>query len=341
MAEVKPLKLVDLGGGAGRLEEFAAGDQVPKAALPALTKTDVGLGSVDNTSDADKPVSTAQQMALDAKAPLASPVFTGNPTAPTPASSDDDTSIATTAFVRAAMALFGLTDPATRQAWHAANLVKQTGPTDTTVGAMLAVGAANLLTASASEGFDVLKGSRFIRAGTDGPLGSTICGGLSVGVTGTIEQQLAMRLGRAFFRSKGDTDSAWRELFHTSNILGTVSQAAGVPTGAIIERGSNANGAYTRYADGTQICTVIQTSASAVNTAAGNVHRTGSNAWTYPAEFVSTPAISGMQQGSPGYAWVSEGSGVPNNTSCTWAAVSPTASSAVPVVGLTAIGRWY
>jgi hypothetical protein len=34
-------------------------------------------------------------------APLASPVFTGNPTAPTPATSDNDTSIATTAFVKA------------------------------------------------------------------------------------------------------------------------------------------------------------------------------------------------------------------------------------------------
>ena len=32
------------------------------------TKTDVGLGSVDNTSDADKPVSTATQTALNAKA---------------------------------------------------------------------------------------------------------------------------------------------------------------------------------------------------------------------------------------------------------------------------------
>ena len=36
-------------------------------------------------------------------APLASPVFTGNPTAPTPTSSDNDTSIATTAFVRTAI----------------------------------------------------------------------------------------------------------------------------------------------------------------------------------------------------------------------------------------------
>jgi len=42
-----------------------------------LIKGDVGLGNVDNTSDADKPVSTATQSALDLKAPLASPTFTG------------------------------------------------------------------------------------------------------------------------------------------------------------------------------------------------------------------------------------------------------------------------
>lgn len=33
----------------------------------SLDKSDVGLGNVDNTSDADKPVSTAQQTALDGK----------------------------------------------------------------------------------------------------------------------------------------------------------------------------------------------------------------------------------------------------------------------------------
>lgn len=38
------------------------------------------------------------------------------------------------------------------------------------------------------------------------------------------------------------------------DIVGTVAQSGGVPTGAIIERGSNANGAYVRLADGTQIC---------------------------------------------------------------------------------------
>lgn len=45
-----------------------------------LAKADVGLSNVDNTSDAAKPVSTAQAAALAAKAPLASPAFTGTPT---------------------------------------------------------------------------------------------------------------------------------------------------------------------------------------------------------------------------------------------------------------------
>jgi hypothetical protein len=41
---------------------------------------------------------------LALKAPLASPTFTGDPKAPTPAASDNDTSVATTAFVKTAVA---------------------------------------------------------------------------------------------------------------------------------------------------------------------------------------------------------------------------------------------
>ena len=49
----------------------------------AVTKAQVGLGNVDNTSDANKPISTAVQTALNLKANLASPTFTGSVTAPT------------------------------------------------------------------------------------------------------------------------------------------------------------------------------------------------------------------------------------------------------------------
>lgn len=78
-----------------------------KTAL-GLVKADVGLGNVDNTSDADKPISTAQQSALDLKANLASPTFTGTPSLPTgttgvtQSAADSSTKLATTAFVTTA-----------------------------------------------------------------------------------------------------------------------------------------------------------------------------------------------------------------------------------------------
>ena len=49
---------------------------------------------------------------LAALAPLASPALTGSPTAPTPASGDSSTSLATTAFVAAAVAALGNSSPA-------------------------------------------------------------------------------------------------------------------------------------------------------------------------------------------------------------------------------------
>jgi hypothetical protein len=73
-------------------------------AIAAVTVTSLGLENVNNTSDVNKPVSTATQTALDLKAPLASPALTGTPTAPTAAAATNTTQIATTAFVRAEVA---------------------------------------------------------------------------------------------------------------------------------------------------------------------------------------------------------------------------------------------
>jgi hypothetical protein len=49
----------------------------------SVTKAQVGLSNVDNTSDLLKPISNAVQTALNLKAPLANPTFTGSVTAPT------------------------------------------------------------------------------------------------------------------------------------------------------------------------------------------------------------------------------------------------------------------
>lgn len=71
-------------------------------------------------------------------------------------------------------------------------------------------------------------------------------------------------------------------------ILGTVSQSGGVPTGAITEAGSNANGSYVRWADGTQICWSPDLTFGAATIAQGAGYRSDTVAWTFPAAFAST-----------------------------------------------------
>ncbi|MCE4217669.1 hypothetical protein GD586_09430 [Pseudarcicella sp. GAP-15] len=72
--------------------------------VSGITKSMVGLGAVDNTSDESKPISSATQAALSTKAPLASPTFTGIARAVTASPRTNSTQIATTAYADAAVA---------------------------------------------------------------------------------------------------------------------------------------------------------------------------------------------------------------------------------------------
>lgn len=76
--------------------------------------------------------------------------------------------------------------------------------------------------------------------------------------------------------------------FRRGTIVGTCSQASGIPTGNIIEAGINANGTYTRYADGTQTCTMSFPNLVAVplNTVVATISK------SYPAAFIVVPAVS-------------------------------------------------
>jgi hypothetical protein len=86
--------------------------------VSGITKSMVGLANVDNTTDVAKPISTATQGALDLKAnttnvnsalnlkaSLASPAFSGIPTVPTASPGTNSTQIATTAYTTAAIAV--------------------------------------------------------------------------------------------------------------------------------------------------------------------------------------------------------------------------------------------
>ena len=67
--------------------------------VSGITSTMVGLGNVNNTSDLDKPISTAVQNALNNYISSISPAFTGIPTAPTASTGTNTTQLATTSYV--------------------------------------------------------------------------------------------------------------------------------------------------------------------------------------------------------------------------------------------------
>lgn len=94
---------------AGTLAQYWRGDK----SWQTLDKAAVGLANVDNTTDANKPISTATQTALNLKAPLAAPTFTGDAKAETATAGDNDTSIATTAFVTDAVSTAATVDATT------------------------------------------------------------------------------------------------------------------------------------------------------------------------------------------------------------------------------------
>jgi hypothetical protein len=82
---------------------------------------------------------------------------------------------------------------------------------------------------------------------------------------------------REYTRSYGATGwSPWVEIYHQGRVIGSVSQSGGIPTGAVIETGTNANGRYTRFADGTQICSATLAASSSADVV-----------WTFPAAFAT------------------------------------------------------
>ncbi len=85
-------------------------------------------------------------------------------------------------------------------------------------------------------------------------------------------------------RSGNGDWSAWAEVFTQASAVGAVSHSGGMPTGALIEQGGNANGEYIRFADGTQICWAY--GLAEFGTASALV-----STITFPAAFVARPAV--------------------------------------------------
>lgn len=163
---------------------------------------------------------------------------------------------------------------------------------------------------------------------------SSVFGRTLVAVADAAAGRTALGLGTAATRAALGTSGS---LYGRDSILGTVSQSSGVPTGAIIERGSNANGEYIKFADGTLICQGNFPSAVAASASANFFF-----AWTYPYSFSARPFVEGVAQPSVspeiyGYLYDSSGGSLAQTTF-----VFRNGATAQNFdVRTLAIGRWY
>lgn len=100
--------VIQMSDGSGGLTGAASGtNYAPATSGSSLLKAN-GSGGFSNATGTDIPNIAESQVTslttdLSAKAPLASPTFTGSPAAPTPTAGDNTTLLATTAFVTAAV----------------------------------------------------------------------------------------------------------------------------------------------------------------------------------------------------------------------------------------------
>jgi hypothetical protein len=129
-------------------------------------------------------------------------------------------------------------------------------------------------------------------------------------------------------------------LYGRDDVLGTVSQSSGVPTGAVVERGSNANGEYVKFADGTLICTNTSVGSLDAATAVGSLFTAATPlTWTFPAAFATgtLPVVVAVPQSA--LRWGS--CDASTTTSVSINNFRATSATGTTNVRAQATGRWF
>lgn len=370
MAEVNPLKLHPTGAGQAELREFAAGDTLPKAALPPLEVADVsGLSE----ALAGK-VGTSDASLTDAREWTAATVTQAEAEAGTATTRRAWTALrvrqAVAAWWTTVSTAFGrsLVGAANAGAGRAALELGTAASANTTTSSTDATGGRILKVGDFGTGVTVIPPLLGDLDATTTPSGTYFVSNLTLNIasrpTGTsdfnvveIRRYDALQVIQTFYQrqasgtgvvswSRGynhltSTWGAWAIQFNSRTILGAVSQSAGVPTGAIIERGSNANGEYVRFADGTQICTRSASGALTTTPYGSALHQSTVGTWTFPAPFSTTVGLvvggSGADAGAIG--WTSATSLNVNSASIRY--ITITANPSTSAICTVAIGRWY
>ena len=236
----------------------------------------------------------------------------------------------------------------------------QSDPLDTSIGRLLTTGAFGLGKAAApvpSNDLDAIlaTGSYLMSAGviatSNLPNGAVGQGSnllhIQQNLSDAVQVMFSDAGGRTFLRSKeAGIWQDWQELYSQAegSLLGPVSFVGTRPSGAVIERGENANGSYVRWADGTQICSYRNTALQDLGQS-----QTLDQTWDYPKPFAQGSGASvalNLQVERPGWATGS----IPAICMATYvddctesqAGFALTNLNTVSTFsyGLTAIGRW-
>lgn len=226
----------------------------------------------------------------------------------------------------------------------------QQGPIDGTVGAVLridsaggALGLGNTGVLSVIANLDTITypaGTYAFTATTTGTrpadIGGAVPGVIEIDVfdSGTIHQR--MRRNVPLATSNGEYRrsyvsgawGAWNVSLMRTDIIGTVAQTGGIPTGAFFERGSNANGDYIRLADGTLLCTFNLLASSAAGVT-----------WTFPSVFAIAPVVTGLAQATV-LSCICQDS-APSTTAVVLSARDKTDARRADTMQLQATGRWF
>lgn len=136
--------------------------------------------------------------------------------------------------------------------------------------------------------------------------------------------------------TRRNAGAGWSTWSRSLPVTGTVAMSAGQPTGAVIQRGSTANGDFIRFADGTQICT-FTLNIGPINLASGAIFQGSVNAiWTFPAAFAAAPVVTGLTSSTA--AWIT--AAAPSVTSISLRGCAAVSQASAVATSVMAVGRW-
>ena len=219
-----------------------------------------------------------------------------------------------------------------------------TGPTDATAGRVLRVAdSATLLSASPA--------LRVTYGGTANAITLTTGAGLS----GTPPTGLELR----FRATAGNTEATTIALDGGSPVACRTITGVALPAGYIrddadtvarfdgtfwvldrqTQRGSNSNGEFVRFADGTQICWNHEGPSATCSDATGNIFRSASEVtWTFPAAFsAANPDVKASARS--GSRWAN--GRLSSSSAAVFRHYSAVSSSDETATSMFAIGRWF